>query len=287
VCPRRSEAQRRQRREAAAAQPRFAHSLRGPPRRLHFWRVPVVGPGGRPNLRLARRLLSPSGMKTTTLALSMAVIGIAATAAVARADDAPNTPPPPAAPPPVVASHAEDQPRTLFSTPIKSGGYGAPVVSYTRFAGSDAVLVGGRGGWLINHQFVIGGGGYGVANRVRTPEGAAPNDSDYQINFGYGGLWLEYLVAPMQVVHGSIGTLIGAGGLTYHRFRPEGMAGDMESNAVFVLDPAVGVEVNVTSFMRFSVQTGYRVVRGVTLASLDNQDASGFTLGTLVKFGKF
>jgi hypothetical protein len=236
-------------------------------------------------LRLARWLLESEGMKTTTLAISMAVIGIAVAPTIARGDE--SSPPSPTAPAPAVAAHAEEQPRTLFASPIKSGGYGAPFISYTRFAGSDAVLVGGRGGWIINHQLVIGGGGCGVTNRVRPPAGATPNDADYQINFGYGGVWLEYLIAPMQVVHGSIGTLIGGGSLYYHRFRPQGMVGDMASDTVFVVDPVVGVEVNVTTFMRVSAQTGYRIVRGVDLASLSDRDAGGFTLGGLVKFGWF
>jgi hypothetical protein len=222
-------------------------------------------------------------MRTTTLAI--ALIGFGAAASLARAEPSPaNAQQPPAAP--AIARQAE-QPRTLLASPVVSGGYGAPMVSYTRFAGSDAVLVGGRGGWVINHRLVIGGGGYGVANRVEPPAGATSYGADHQINFGYGGVWLEYLIAPMEVVHGSIGTLIGGGGINYHRYRGSGMRGDSESDEVFVLDPAVGVEVNVTTFLRFAVQAGYRIVRGVTLVALDNSDASGFTAGAVLKFGKF
>jgi len=50
---------------------------------------------------------------------------------------------------------------------------------------------------------------------------------------------------------------------------------------------AVAVEVNVTTFIRVALQSGYRVVRGVDLATLSNGDASGFTLGGAVKFGGF
>jgi len=87
------------------------------------------------------------------------------------------------------------------------------------------------------------------------------------------------------VVHGSVGTLVGAGGISYQRFRPH--MEDVESTSVFVLDPVVAVEVNVTTFLRVALQSGYRVVRGVDLATLDNGDASGFTLGAAVKFGGF
>jgi hypothetical protein len=192
--------------------------------------------------------------------------------------------PQPATPTPVVTAPAEEQPRTLLSRPVHSGGYGAPVVSYTRFDGKDAVMVGGRGGWILNHRLVIGGGGFGLASPPRETAGVAPDVAEYQHNFGYGGLWLEYLIAPMNVVHGSVGTLVGPGGITYLRRRDNQ---SMASTAVFVLDPVVAVEVNVTTFIRIGLQTGYRVVRGVDLATLSNADASGFTLGGVVKFGGF
>jgi hypothetical protein len=188
---------------------------------------------------------------------------------------------------PAVVVPAEEQPRTLLARPLHSGGYGAPILSYTRFAGRDSVLVGGRGGWVINHQLVIGGGGFGLANPARPEGGASMNLADYQYTFGYGGLWIEYLIAPMRLVHGSVGTLVGGGGITYQRFRPEAMKQDLATTSVFVLDPVVGVEVNVTTFMRFAVQGGYRVVRGVSMAGLDNGDASGFNVGGALKFGGF
>jgi hypothetical protein len=203
------------------------------------------------------------------------------TPVVARAQTASQTTPP------AVTAPVSEQPRTLLSRPFQSGGYGAPVVSYTRFADRDAVLVGGRGGWILNHQLVIGGGGFGLATPARQKAGADPNQADHQHTFGYGGLWLEYLIAPTNVVHGSVGTLVGAGGITYERFRPEPLIGAQESSSVFVLDPVVAAEVNVTSFLRLAVQGGYRVVRGVDLASLGNAGASGFTLGGLVKLGGF
>jgi hypothetical protein len=200
--------------------------------------------------------------------------------AVARGETAAQ----PAAAPPVVVVPAPEQPRTLLSRPIHHSGYGAPVVSYTRFADRDSVLVGGRGGWILNHQLVIGGGGFGLATPARQ---RAVDQADYQHTFGYGGLWLEYLIAPMNVVHASVGTLVGAGGITYQRLRPASLAKNQESASVFVLDPVVAVEVNVTTFLRIALQGGYRVVRGVDLASLGNREASGLTLGSALKMGGF
>jgi hypothetical protein len=214
------------------------------------------------------------GLAAVALAVAICV------PAVARGETAA----PPTAATPVVMAPAPEQPRTLLSRPIHHSGYGAPVVSYTRFADRDSVLVGGRGGWILNHQLVIGGGGFGLATPARQQ---AVDQADYQHTFGYGGLWLEYLIAPMNVVHGSVGTLVGAGGITYQRFRPASLAKDQESSSVFVLDPIVAVEVNVTTFLRVALQGGYRVVRGVDMTSLSNSGASGLTIGGALKMGGF
>ena len=44
----------------------------------------------------------------------------------------------------------------------------------------------GRGGWIINHTFVIGGGGYGLANNIRSSDAQSfifPHGETY-LNFG-------------------------------------------------------------------------------------------------------
>jgi hypothetical protein len=179
-----------------------------------------------------------------------------------------------------------DEPQTLLSEPIRHGAYGGPLVSYTRFANSDSVLVGGRGGWIINHQIVLGGGGFGIASQVHPPLATVSNHTDYRLNLGYGGAWFEYLIAPFQVVHGSLGFLIGGGGLSYTRFRPAG-AEDTKSDSVFVIDPVAAIELNATRFMHVAIQAGYRFVSGVELKGLRNGDVSGFNFGAIAKFGVF
>lgn len=221
-------------------------------------------------------------MKTIAASLT-AVLGLVSLGRLARADAPPSTSPTPI----IGQTETPEQPRTLLASPIKSGGYGAPVVSYTRVAGEDSVLVGARGGWVINHQLVIGGGGFGLGNRIAPPAGLMPNPDDYRLNFGYGGLWVEYLIAPMRLVHGSVGTLIGAGALSVDAQRAGVSPQNAASDPLFVLDPAAAVEVNLTRLVRVALEARYRIVRGVDLAGLRNGDLSGFALGGAVKIGVF
>jgi hypothetical protein len=183
------------------------------------------------------------------------------------------------------AATAEEMP-TLIAGPVTHGGFGGPMVGYTRVNGEDAVAVGARGGWLINHRLLIGGGGWGIANELSVPAGAASDPRQQRLTFGYGGFWTEYIIAPMRLVHGSIGALVGGGGLTYQQADNDDKAGSA-SDAVFVVEPSVTVEVNVIKAVRLALFTSYRVVRDVDLVGLDSAAVSGFSGGVMLKFGVF
>ena len=190
----------------------------------------------------------------------------------------------PAAPVPAPTPSGADE--TLLAGPITHGGFGGPMVAYTRLNGEDAVLVGGRGGWLINHRLLIGGGGWGIANRISVPAGAIASEAEHRLTFGYGGFWTEYIVQPSRLVHGSVGLLIGGGELQYARVHGDSMTA-VVSDPVFVMEPSLNAEVNLASFVRLTLSAGYRFVAGVDLNGLDAGDVAGFVGGAMLKFGSF
>lgn len=169
---------------------------------------------------------------------------------------------------------------------ITNGGFGGPVIKYTQIKNEPAVLIGGRGGWIINHTFVIGGGGYGLANQIE-----GDNFIDFSkpyINFGYGGLELEYIIQSDQIVHFSVYTLIGAGGVNYRdNMHSSWDNWDYNSDEFFVLEPALNVEVNITSFFRINAGANYRYISGVNYDNLKNEDLAGFSGVLTLKFGNF
>ena len=179
------------------------------------------------------------------------------------------------------------QEQTLVgSGEISHGGFGGPVFKYTQIKGEPAVLVGGRGGWIINHTFVIGGGGYGLVNQIEADY--LINNKHPFINFGYGGLELEYIIQSDQVVHFSVYTLIGAGGITYK----EDIWNDWDdwssaSDEFFVFEPAINVEINIISFFRINAGVTYRFISGVYYSDLQNSDLAGFSGALTLKFGSF
>jgi hypothetical protein len=101
----------------------------------------------------------------------------------------------------------EKEDETLMSGKTTVGGFGAPVVKFSEINDEFAILVGGCGGLIINHAFVIGGGGYGLVNDIEVS--GLPYPEYRWLNFGYGGLLLGYVNLMLNV---SKNFRIGLGG---------------------------------------------------------------------------
>ncbi|HLP29374.1 MAG TPA: hypothetical protein VK147_12095 [Candidatus Didemnitutus sp.] len=174
---------------------------------------------------------------------------------------------------------------------LHSGGFGALVVKVGAIDGQTSVLFGGRGGWVINRTFVIGGGGYGYTDMMHHNQNSI---ADTGVSFGYGGLELEYLISSSNVVHATVMTLIGAGGLAVMRRYPYGPDNDYNtiySTSCFVFEPAVNVEVNILTWLRLGIGGGYRFVTGIDAVvgakTYDNSTVSGLFGAATLKFGPY
>jgi hypothetical protein len=184
----------------------------------------------------------------------------------------------------ICAFSALAQEATLINGEIESGGFGGPVLKITTINGENAVMVGGRGGWIINHSLVLGGGGYGMVTDVK----AKVSDSIHQyIEMGYGGLELEYIASSNDLVHLSIGVLVGGGGIGYKYDNTDGYNSMHNKNAFFILEPALNANLNVTRFFRVAAGVSYRYVSGLKSAVSTNADLSGPSAVLTLKFGKF
>lgn len=192
-----------------------------------------------------------------------------------------------------IAAQTFAQEQTLISGPVEHGGYGGPVVKFSSVSDKFAVLVGGYGGWLINHSFMIGGGGYGLANSIhasRTAQLYYGTGDNLAIQFGYGGLVLEFIGIPNSLVHYSVSALIGGGGVNYnyiHDVYNPFFDNTQHNSACFVLEPGAGVELNITRFFRMNAGVGYRLVRGTDLPGITDSDLSDLSGYLTFKFGKF
>ena len=179
------------------------------------------------------------------------------------------------------------QEETLLSGKITHGGFGGPVVKFTKIKGEFGVLVGGRGGWIINHTFVLGLGGYGLVNNIDA--NILQHEQVPFINLGYGGFEMEYIIHSDKVLHYSLIALIGGGAVTYRdRFDNDSdFDWDYGQNTFFVFEPSANIELNITDFFRIDAGIGYRFISGVDFDNLKNKDIAGPSGILTLKFGKF
>lgn len=187
-----------------------------------------------------------------------------------------------------ISLFGEYEEETLFQGEIVHGGFGGPVVKFTQVKDEFGVLVGGRGGWIINHTLSLGGGGYGLANQIAGPEGLPYVEPI--LSLGYGGFEMEYICRSGRLLHSTVSLLIGAGGVGYVE-GDKGCCLDREDkenlDSFFIVEPSFQVELNVSSFLRMDLGIGYRFVSGVETEDLSNSDIGGPSLNLIFKFGRF
>ena len=193
-----------------------------------------------------------------------------------------------------LSSSAQEKAETLFSGATKIGGFGGPQAKFTELDGEFAVQFGGRGGFIINSTFSIGGGGYGIASG-RHMNFSAVDGNNSRLNIGYGGLILEYINNSDDLFHFTFNTLFGAGGAEL-RDAPIGTSRYLDdydnydlidNDWFFVIEPELNLDINLTNFMRFSIGASYRYVGDVQMIGLTDEDLSGFSANIMLKFGRF
>jgi hypothetical protein len=182
------------------------------------------------------------------------------------------------------------QVQTLFDGDVSHGGFGGPVVKFSDVSGDLGVWVGGRGGWIINldreHAFSLGGGGYALVTEHRVPDpDFRDGDADYYALTGYGGVEIEYTNRSYRMVHFTVSSLIGGGGLMMreHDFSDV----DNHYDHYFVFEPGANIEINITHFFRAAVGIGYRMTSGIGTAGFTDGDFSGLNGNLTFKFGRF
>lgn len=179
---------------------------------------------------------------------------------------------------------------TLFQGEIVHGGFGGPVVKFTQVKDELGILVGGRGGWIINHALSLGGGGYRLVNPIGGPSSLPYVEP--RLGLGYGGFEMEYIWRSGKRVHSTVMLLVGGGGSDYYEGNESGCCFDGEEDrknwdSFVVVEPSFQIELNVTQFLRINVGAGWRFVTGVEKYDLSNSDIGGPSVNFILKFGRF
>lgn len=178
--------------------------------------------------------------------------------------------------------------RTL--TPIDTaktfGGYGGPLIEITQVNNDWGALFGGKGGFIVNRKFAFGGVGMAMVNNPVFIGNSLSGSSDtpLQLSYASGGVFIEYFFKLESPVHFSIPVNIMGGGITINE---KNTNKEIESSGMFVLQPGLNVEFNMTKHFIPTVYVTYRQILASSLVNFDNKDLSGISIGLLLKFGAF
>ena len=162
-------------------------------------------------------------------------------------------------------------------------GFIAPSINMTKFNDDLGTMLGIRAGWITQHSFTVEGIFYGLISEVDSPRQGS------NIGVGYSGLSLEYTMLPSKKIHILVNTMIGTGLVSYVRNYDEPYNPDKDklSTIIAILEPGAGLEFCVTKNLRIVLGVSYRLVDGVDLKNLSNDDIKGVTATLAFRLGAF
>ena len=175
------------------------------------------------------------------------------------------------------------------------GAYGAFTVGYTSLGNKGAVVIGGKGIWVVNDMLGLGLSGDGFLSSKS--KNVLNNNYEYSIGGGYFGLLVEPTFFADNTFHVSMPIILGGGGVTCITYTEldNGSQPDL-SDIFFVFEPGVEIEYNMIKYLRISLGISYRMTSKVKLSvnafgnELDiweNKNLNGIVTRVIFKFGKF
>jgi len=152
-----------------------------------------------------------------------------------------------------------------------SGAWGGPAVGVGQLQDELVVFRGGFGGIEFGKKLFLGWGGFETDNDVYID--ALDND---RFKMDYSGFMLGFTPSAHTKIHSNFMLLAGSG---------NAQVGNSETDNVFVVQPTLGVELNVFRFFHLSLDGGYRLVTNVNIPEMTGRDLSGPYAELKMKFG--
>jgi len=180
------------------------------------------------------------------------------------------------------------QTESLLTNIKVSGGYGGPSMKFVHAYGEAALLIGGQGAFVFNSRFALGASGWGLATDHKTTNSTG---TEYSCYFNYGGLHLEYLSNPEELLHHYFDVNICWGSLN---FTEVGSASGSEEpeDSLFILEPGAHMTLNLFQTFRVAAGVDYRFVFGFEdttfdLYGLSKSDIEGYAITLTFRFGRY
>lgn len=181
-------------------------------------------------------------------------------------------------------SYAQEVSPNINPKTTTYSGYGGPLLSGTLINNEPGIVLGGKGGAIINNTLEFGGIGFGTINTSEFTGNNLSGDLNSPLNMSYGagGIYFGYVFNTKNPIHFSIPVNLMAGGI--HVYENESDA-EIESSAFFIIEPGIEMNINLSKNYTQSIFVSYRQAIGSSLINFNNQDISGLNVGFVFKFG--
>lgn len=181
----------------------------------------------------------------------------------------------------VMSVFAEEE--TLVGNKFHSGGYGGFFWKIGSINGKSGIMAGGRGAWIINHKFAIGGGGSGLVVDMETNQ-LSENGKTLYLDVDWGGIEFEYIHDSDKMFHWTIHTLFGSGSARLIEHDPEMT---FETDTFWLVEPSFNMDMNVFKSFRIGVGISYRATMNLSVGEISSADINGLSALIIFKFGSF
>lgn len=138
-------------------------------------------------------------------------------------------------------------------------------------------MLGLRADYIVDHAAFIGLAGYMT---VSSPELRISNTDRHSLRFGYAGLDMGYIIASHRLVHLTARGLLGVGGVSHVSTTSNVTAGP---SVVYIAEPSLELNVNVTEMIHASVGVGYRFSSGINLQKMAVNGLDGVNLDLVLE----
>jgi hypothetical protein len=183
-----------------------------------------------------------------------------------------------------------DDIQTLGGKNHHSGGFGAITFKSTEFNDQNAIMMGLRGGWIINRVLGIGLEAHGIIPTAEYANIDPDLTTDSRALGGYGGLFLEPIVLSNNVVHVTFPIAAGGGWLGYQVDWEDNFSYENElidEDVFWYIEPGAAVELNVARNFRMNLGATYRFTQDLELMSTPSTAFDGWNYFLTLKFGRF
>jgi len=199
-----------------------------------------------------------------------------------------------------IDAHAQSKPkpRALFNDSSSvTGGYVGFTPKFTNVMGTDVLLLGFSGAFVLEHKFSIGLAGAWSSSPVKNEaytsylvDTRTEDVSGLELRYGYGGLLVEPMILGGRAIHLSIPVILGIGSVSYSYPRSNSGSNSNQRNrtdgqAFFVVEPAIELELTVVEAFRIGLGGSYIWTNDLDLPLTSPDALRNYTARMTVKLG--